>query len=142
MPRLFVLTSGPSPPNPGEMMASRRFETMLEEVHGSSIDYVLVDSPAFIPVGDAAAVAAKVDGLVLVVNIERTSKPELEDTREFLAPLPCRKLGVVAVSEKFTGQRLLLQTHLDPGSLRMFRHRVRAALHTSERYGVRLCRDV
>jgi polysaccharide biosynthesis transport protein len=102
-PRLFILTSGAVPPNPGEMMASRRFETLLEEVHGSPIDYVLVDSPAFLSVGDAAAIAAKVDGLVLVVNIERTSRPELEDTREFLAPLPCRKLGVVAVSEKFTG---------------------------------------
>ena len=102
-PRLFVLTSGPVPPNPGEMMASRRFETLLEELHASSIDHVLVDSPAFMPVGDAAAVAANVDGLVLVVNIERTSRPELEDTREFLAPLPCRKLGVIAVSEKFTG---------------------------------------
>jgi hypothetical protein len=44
-----------------------------------------------------------VDGLLYLANIEILSKPELEDAREFLAQLPCRKLGVIAVSERFSG---------------------------------------
>ena len=101
--RLVVLTSGPLPPNPGEMVASQRFEAILKELSDASVDYVLVDTPAFLSVGDAAALAARVDGLLYLANIETLTKPELEEAREFLAPLPCRKLGVIAVSEKFTG---------------------------------------
>ena len=101
--RLFILTSGPTPPNPGEMVASQRFEALLKDLFGSGADYVMIDTPAFTSVGDAAALAARVDGLMVLVNIESTTKPRLEETREFLDPLPCRKLGVIAVSEKFTG---------------------------------------
>jgi succinoglycan biosynthesis transport protein ExoP len=101
--RLVVLTSGPLPPNPGEMVASQRFETILSELTDASVDYVIVDTPAFRSVGDAAALAAQVDALLYLANIETLSKPELEEAREFLAPLPCRKLGIVAVSEKFSG---------------------------------------
>jgi Mrp family chromosome partitioning ATPase/capsular polysaccharide biosynthesis protein len=99
--RLVVLTSGPLPPNPGEMVASERFQEILNELTDASVDYVLVDTPAFRSVGDAAALAARVDGLLYLANIETLTKPELEEAREFLEPLPCRKLGVIAVSEKF-----------------------------------------
>jgi len=101
--RLVVLTSGPLPPNPGEMIASQRFEAVLSELTDASVDYVLIDTPAFLSVNDAAALASKVDGLLYLANIEALTRPELEEARDFLAPLPCRKLGVIAVSEKFTG---------------------------------------
>ena len=99
--RLYLLTSGPLPPNPGEMVASERFEAILQELRDSSIDYVLVDSPAFMLVGDASALADKVDGLLMLVNIEHSSRPILDEAREFIEPLPCRKLGIIAVSERF-----------------------------------------
>jgi non-specific protein-tyrosine kinase len=85
------------------MVASMRFEEVLKELSDASVDYVLVDTPAFLSVGDAAALAARVDGLLYLANIETLKKPELEEAREFLDTLPCRKLGVIAVSEKFTG---------------------------------------
>ncbi len=51
LPRLTLLTSGPIPPNPGEMVASRRFAHAHPRARGKGFDYVLVDSPAFLAVG-------------------------------------------------------------------------------------------
>ena len=46
------------------------------------------------------ALAAHVDGLFLVINMKMTGRPMLEDAREFLAPLPARKLGVITVNDQ------------------------------------------
>lgn len=99
-PRLWALTAGPTPPNPGEMVASERFAKLLAELSAMSHDYLLIDSPAFLSIGDASAVAASVDGIVLVVNLKLTRRPVLEEFRELLELLPTRKLGVIVVGEK------------------------------------------
>ena len=78
-PRLTILTAGPIPPNPGEMVASRRFAGLVHELSERPYDYVLIDSPAFLAVGDAAALAAVVDAIVLLVNIEMVNRPTLEE---------------------------------------------------------------
>jgi len=66
----------------------------LESIAGD-YDYVLVDSPPFLAVGDAAALASKVDGVIVIMKMGEITKTMLRDTAEFLEPLPCRKLGVV-----------------------------------------------
>ena len=96
---LRVLTSGPLPPNPGEVVASHRFATWLREMSESDADYVLVDAPPILNVGDAGALAASIDGLLMVVDLEQVRRPELADVREFLDSVPCRKVGVVTVRE-------------------------------------------
>lgn len=99
LPRLALLTAGPIPPNPGEMVASKRFALLVRELAAKGFDYVLIDSPAFLAVGDAAALAAVADGIVLLVNLKMTNKPTLEEARDFLRPLPPTKLGVVTVMD-------------------------------------------
>ncbi len=98
--RLYVLTSGPLPPNPGEVIASKRFEAILAELKGSKIDFVLIDTPAFMSVSDAAAMAPRVDGAFVLVNMDGATKPILAEAKEFLDQLPTRKLGVIIVREK------------------------------------------
>jgi polysaccharide biosynthesis transport protein len=95
-PVLRVLPSGPLPPNPGEMIASRRFGEILAEL-SSEADLVIVDAPAMLPVGDVAAVAPWVDAMVYVVNATKVRRPALRQARMQLAHLPCRKLGLVEV---------------------------------------------
>lgn len=97
--RLWLLTSGPIPPNPGEMVASARFEKLVEELNEMPFDYVLIDSPAFLAVGDAAALAGVADALILLVNMKMTKRPMLDEARDFLSPLPATKLGVVTVMD-------------------------------------------
>jgi Mrp family chromosome partitioning ATPase len=97
---LQVLTSGPRPPDPGEVIASKKMSSVLEELHQREVDYVLIDAPPLLVVGDAGALASSVDGLVLVASVERARRPMLESGREALSALPCRKVGVVVVGER------------------------------------------
>jgi len=97
---LQILTSGPLPPNPGEVIASQRMATVLRRLVESNADYVLVDAPPLLAVGDAGALAPYVDGLLYVANLDSTRRPTLETAREALDALPCRKLGVIVVGER------------------------------------------
>ena len=92
--RLFVLPSGPLPPNPGEIVSSRRFGQMIHALEKQA-DLVLVDSPAMLAVGDTAALAAKVDGLVFLVDMHVLKRPLLQQAVEQLYKLPVKLLGVV-----------------------------------------------
>jgi Mrp family chromosome partitioning ATPase/capsular polysaccharide biosynthesis protein len=92
--RLRVLTAGVLPPNPGEIVASAAVGTLIAEF-SQHADYVLVDSPPFLAVGDATALAAKVDGVVVVMKMGDVTRGLLRDTVDFLEPLTCHKLGVV-----------------------------------------------
>ena len=95
---LHVLTSGPLPPNPGEIVASRSFAGLIEELeHG--FDTVIVDSPAMLAVGDSAAIAPRVDGIVFVADLTRVRRPILISAASELEGMPCRKLGLVVISK-------------------------------------------
>ena len=92
--RIYVVTSGPVPPNPGEIVTSKHLEAVLAELVKGS-DMVLVDAPPFMVVGDAAPLAARTDGIMLVFKMGQVTKGMLKEARDFLAPLPSRKLGIV-----------------------------------------------
>jgi Mrp family chromosome partitioning ATPase/capsular polysaccharide biosynthesis protein len=91
---LYVLPSGPIPPNPGEIVASRRFDAILEELC-TEADLVLVDSPAMLAVGDTSAIAARVDGLVFLADLQEIKRPQLTTAGDQLARLPVKMLGIV-----------------------------------------------
>jgi Mrp family chromosome partitioning ATPase len=92
--RLYVLPSGPIPPNPGEIVSGRRFAAIIEDL-SEEADLVLVDSPAMLAVGDTSAIAAKVDGLVFLVDMELIKRPQLVSAADQLYRLPVRLLGSV-----------------------------------------------
>jgi Mrp family chromosome partitioning ATPase/capsular polysaccharide biosynthesis protein len=98
---LRVLPSGPLPPNPGEMAASKRFGEIIGLL-ADTADWVIVDTPPLLEVGDAAAMASKADGAVFVVNMSRVRWPMLERSHAQLEKFPCRKLGMVVVAAKHT----------------------------------------
>jgi Mrp family chromosome partitioning ATPase len=97
---LRVLTSGPLPPDPGEVVASRRMATAVLDVAKLDADYILIDAPPILAVGDAGALSAYADGILLVTNLEKINTPLLVDGRERLDALPCRKVGIVVVGER------------------------------------------
>ena len=94
MSRLYVLTSGPLPPNPGEIVAAKRFTATIERLRREA-DLVIVDSPAMLPVGDASAIASSVDGLVFLVDMHLVKRPQLGQAADQLRRLPCRLVGTV-----------------------------------------------
>jgi capsular exopolysaccharide synthesis family protein len=93
---LAVLTSGPLPPNPGEIAGSQRLADLVVSLTGLA-DLVLVDAPPFLVVGDAGALSRAVDGVVVVARLGTVTRAVAHDSREFLATLPCRVLGVAVV---------------------------------------------
>ncbi len=101
--KLWLVTSGPIPPNPGEMVASQRFLDTIAALAQMPFDYILIDSPAFMSVGDATALSRAVDGILLLVNMDKTRRPVLEEARDFLSLLPAPRLGVITVADKGAG---------------------------------------
>jgi polysaccharide biosynthesis transport protein len=91
---LTLLTSGPLPPNPGEMVSSQLFADLVDEV-GKQADYVLVDAPPLLSLGDATALASMVDGIVIVVRLEQTTRHMVDQIETFLARVPARRMGIV-----------------------------------------------
>jgi capsular exopolysaccharide synthesis family protein len=73
VPNLSVITAGPLPPNPAELIHSERFRVFLSQL-SKRFDRVILDSPPVVPVTDAAVLSTLVDGTVLVVRAFKTSK--------------------------------------------------------------------
>ena len=90
---LHVVFSGQYPPNPAELLGSKRFEDVLHILR-DTYDYVIVDSPPLGLVIDAAVVAAKCDGVAIVISrgIRATQAREVTD---MLEKSGCRLLGVI-----------------------------------------------
>ena len=93
IPNLTLLPAGRTPPNPSELLGSKRMRALLELA--SEDFFVIVDSPPLLPVTDGSLLAAAVDGTVLVVRQGRTRKDHLEAAVENLAAVDAHLLGVV-----------------------------------------------
>jgi succinoglycan biosynthesis transport protein ExoP len=92
---LLLLPSGHAPPNPAELLGSKRMAAILAQLSGSA-DIIVIDSPPLLPVTDAAVLAAKCDGVVLVTAINETPRSAVERAKTILDGTGARLLGVVA----------------------------------------------
>lgn len=95
IPRLFLLPSGPMPPNPSELLSSQAFVTVLEELKSLDDVVVLIDAPPVLPVTDAVVIAGLVDQMVLVVSAGTSSRSKVKQAIERLARVGARPSGVV-----------------------------------------------
>ena len=91
---LSVLTSGPLPPNPAEVMGSRRMEEIIAAL-AERADQVLFDTPPVVAVTDAAVLATKVDGVLLVVSAGHTRRDHARAAIQRLQQINARLVGAV-----------------------------------------------
>lgn len=91
---LFVLTSGPLPPNPSELLASERMKEIIEELRGEA-DIALFDSPPSLVVADAAILGTRMDGVIMVNDVGHTRISEAKQAAEELRRVRTNLLGVV-----------------------------------------------
>ncbi|SFE84259.1 capsular exopolysaccharide family [Paenibacillus catalpae] len=94
IPNMDVITAGPIPPNPAEMLASKRMTALLDELR-TMYDIVLVDTPPLLAVTDAQIAATKSDGVVLVVDQGRVKRQFAQKAIQNLQNVNARILGVV-----------------------------------------------
>ncbi|MDH2442999.1 polysaccharide biosynthesis tyrosine autokinase [Amnibacterium sp. CER49] len=90
---LDILTSGQTPPNPGELLGSRALHKLLEELR-PEYDQILIDSPPLLPVADAAVLAGQVDGVIIVAAADRTTRTQLDLSLTTLATTDSALLGI------------------------------------------------
>ena len=91
---LEVLTSGPIPPNPSELLGSQKMQRLLEKVRGN-YDLTLIDVPPVVAVADAAILSSQVDGVILVVKAGNTRIDMIKQGKELLENGNARVIGVV-----------------------------------------------
>ncbi len=99
VPNLRVLTSGQLPPNPSELLSSQRMEKLIERLK-SQADLVLFDSPPILAVTDAAVLARKVDGVLLVISAGKTKRDHAVKAKAMLEKVNAKVLGVVLNNAK------------------------------------------
>jgi capsular exopolysaccharide synthesis family protein len=90
---LFLLSAGVNPPNPSELLGSRKMREVLSVLE-SAYDHVLIDSAPILPVSDTVVLSTMVDGLVLVANAE-TAKTLVRDACHRIFHVSAKMLGVV-----------------------------------------------
>ncbi len=91
---LFLLPAGPIPPNPSELVGSKRFVDLLEELK-THFDYIFVDSPPILLVTDAQLIALRTDGIIAVVRSKKTTKRALQRTLSIMRTPGASPLGIV-----------------------------------------------
>lgn len=96
---LYVLTSGPIPPNPAEMLSSKAFEKFFETVK-EQFDLVIFDTPPILAVTDGQIIANKCDGTILVVSAGKTEKLAAKKAKELLLNAKGRLLGAILNNKK------------------------------------------
>ena len=93
-PNLRLLTCGPRPSNPSELLSSEQFAEILD-VFREQFDFVLVDTPPILAVSDPCAVAARTDSVILTFRIHKRARPLAVRARNALLSIGANVVGVV-----------------------------------------------
>lgn len=94
IPGVHLLTSGPSPNNPSELLSSPAMTALIDELQ-EQFDVVLLDSPPLLAVADAVVLAPVVDGVLLVVGRAQVQQEAVQIARQQLTAAKARLIGVV-----------------------------------------------
>lgn len=106
VPNLWLLTSGTIPPNPAELVASRRMSEVITALQQHA-DIVLFDAPPVIAVTDAAVLSSKVDAVLLVISAGKTKRDHAKKAKALLEKVNAHLIGTVLNNVK--GEAALYQ---------------------------------
>jgi capsular exopolysaccharide synthesis family protein len=94
IPNLYLINSGPIPPNPAELLGSEKMVKLIEDLK-QQFNYILFDTPPILAVSDALVLGPMIDGMILIVWGEKTSREVLKRAKEKLDLLKIKTLGAV-----------------------------------------------
>ncbi len=92
--KLFLMTSGPIPPNPAELIGSEQMANLLKRLQ-ARFTHVVVDSPPIASFTDGVLIASMVDGVILVVHAGHSSRQVVRRSRQLLQEIGAKIFGVV-----------------------------------------------
>jgi capsular exopolysaccharide synthesis family protein len=93
--RLFIITAGQIPPDPTRLLSSQKMQSLVEKFQ-STFDLVIFDTPPMIGLADARLLAARADGIIMVVGLGRTNRSLLAQVLDELKISRAPLLGLVA----------------------------------------------
>lgn len=91
---LFVITSGVIPPNPSELLASKRMDRLMDEFE-EIFDLIIFDMPPVVAVTDAQIMASKVDGTIFVIPKGMTNKDMVLKSKDLLDKVNANVIGAI-----------------------------------------------
>ncbi|ADL50329.1 CpsD/CapB family tyrosine-protein kinase [Clostridium cellulovorans] len=91
---LYILASGPIPPNPSELLGSKKMQNLLDLLK-SKFDMVIIDTPPVLAVTDSQILSTEVDGVILVAVYGKTDKKALIKAKERLDKVDANLLGSI-----------------------------------------------
>ncbi len=91
---LWLLPSGPLPPNPADLLGSRPMEEIIASLLERA-DFLLFDAPPVIAVTDAVVLSTRVDGVLLVVQAGRSRREHVQQAKQLLERVQARLVGAV-----------------------------------------------
>lgn len=94
LPNLHVLTSGALPPNPAELLASKKMQELIEAAR-KHYDIIIIDTPPVLSVTDAISLTRLADGVVICVATHVTKTDELKKAKKALEQVGTKVLGVL-----------------------------------------------
>lgn len=93
---LSILTSGPIPPNPSEIINSQGMKKFINNVRKSSLyDVILIDTPPALVVNDSKSLSTFTDGVIIVSRYNQTKKIDIQKTANELNKVDANVLGVI-----------------------------------------------
>lgn len=93
-PGLFIIPSGPRPPNPAEMLGSADCRAALDRLN-EIFDLVIIDSPPVVAVTDAVVLSTDVDGVIMVIKSFKVAKDLVLQAKRMLTDIDARLIGVI-----------------------------------------------
>ena len=100
---LFLLTSGPIPPNPSELLSSDRMKSLVESLK-TLFDIVLFDAPPAIAVTDAALLSSRVDGVILVLRSGTAKIDMAKQAKDQIEKANGKFIGSVLYGVSYSGE--------------------------------------
>jgi polysaccharide biosynthesis transport protein len=94
LPNLFVIPAGPPPPHPAELLGSSVMQGFIDRWR-TEYDHIIIDTPPVLSVTDAVLLSVQADAVILVIRSAKTTKDALRRSRDILAQVNARVMGVV-----------------------------------------------
>ena len=91
---LFVLTSGPIPPNPAELLGTKKMHNLIEDLK-EEFELVLIDAPPVLAVTDAQILSTLADGVIFVASYGEAQKNALVDAKHLIDKVGGKIIGIV-----------------------------------------------
>ena len=94
VPNMHVIPAGPSPPNPSELLSSKRLKELLEQ-QSAEYDFIILDSAPLLSAADSLVLSKIVDGTIVVAKAGQTTYDALAHALKSLKDMKAHMLGVV-----------------------------------------------